>query len=75
MTNQFKCAAPQPAVLSSYDACATIEGFDGRESTEEEVIEAFQFLIDTGIVWQLQGFYGRNAANLIEQGVCTPRGG
>ena len=57
-------------MLSTYDCCAIIEGFDGEDHTEEEVIEAFQSLIDSGVVWQLQGFYGRSAAQLIEQGYC-----
>lgn len=57
-------------IKTSYDACAAIEGFDGEEHTEEEIIEAFQFLIDNGDAWKLQGFYGRNAARLIELGVC-----
>jgi len=56
--------------MTSYDACAAIEGFDGQEHTEDEIIEAFQFLIDCGDAWTLQGFYGRTAASLIEQGLC-----
>jgi hypothetical protein len=57
-------------IKSSYDACAAIEGFDGLDHTEDEIIEAFQFLIDCGDAWRLQGFYGRTAVNLIQQGVC-----
>ena len=56
--------------MTDYDACAAIEGFDGQEHTEEEIIEAFQHLIDSGAAWSLQGFYGRTAAHLIEQGLC-----
>lgn len=56
--------------MTDYDACAAIEGFDGEEHTEEEIIEAFQHLINTGAAWTLQGFYGRNAARLIELGIC-----
>lgn len=56
--------------MTTYDACAVIEGFDGEEHTEDEILDAFQYLIDTGVVWQLQGFYGRTAAALIESGEC-----
>lgn len=59
-------------MLGTYECCARIEGFSDEPATEEEVIEAFQELIDTGVVWTLQGFYGRNAARLIDLGICTP---
>ena len=42
-----------------------------QDATEDEVVAAWQHLIDTGLVWQLQGFYGRMAHELIEHGVCT----
>ena len=57
-----------------YLATAYAEGFcEGENATEEERIEAFQYLIDTGLCWQLQGWFGRNATNLIEAGLCKPR--
>lgn len=56
--------------LSVYDCCAIIEGFDGEEHTQEEVIAALQRLINLGVVWSLQGFYGRTAAAMIEEGYC-----
>ena len=34
-------------------------------------MEGFQALIDSGMVWSLQGAYGRQAAALIEGGYCT----
>ena len=46
-------------------------GIDPEEVTEDMSIEAWQTLIDDGIVWQLQGAFGRTAAALIEAGVCV----
>ena len=37
---------------------------------DDEQIEAWQHLIDTGIVWQLQGWYERTAKRLIEEEIC-----
>ena len=59
--------------MTTYDACSIIEGFCGYEPTEQEIIDAFQFLLDDGIVWQLQGFYGRTANALIEAGLITKK--
>jgi hypothetical protein len=47
---------------------------DGEMDTQEEVIEFFQKLVDSGLAWSLQGSYGRMAANMIEQGYITPGG-
>jgi hypothetical protein len=43
----------------------------GVEESEEAFIEAYQHLIDTGAAWSLQGRIGRQAVNLIKQGLCT----
>ena len=44
--------------------------FDAGELTEQQAIALFQRLIDSGDVWHLQGYYGRTAIWLIEQGLC-----
>jgi hypothetical protein len=64
MTDQFK-----PHV-NAFQAVGIAEGWIEAES-EEEYIEAWQALIDTGLAWQLQGWFGRTASDLIEQGVCA----
>jgi hypothetical protein len=42
-----------------------------EEATEDEVIETYQALIDSGDAWTLEGHVGRTAMGLIEAGVCT----
>jgi hypothetical protein len=54
--------------MDSVTAVMIAEGCD--EASEEKQIEAWQHLIDTGLCWQLQGWFGRTAMALIEQGVC-----
>lgn len=52
------------------DATIFIMAYEAGELSEDEIIEGFQSLIDSGVVWTLQGSYGRMAARLIEAGVC-----
>jgi len=44
--------------------------YESDEMDQEEVIEFFQELINSGYVWRLQGHYGRTALRLIEYGLC-----
>ena len=55
--------------MENFEAVMVAEGVE--PASEEEQIEAWQHLIDSGLAWSLQGWFGRNASSLIEQGICT----
>ena len=55
--------------MSNYDATMIAEGV--IEADCEQTVQAWQHLIDTGLAWTLQGWFGRNARSLINQGICT----
>ena len=57
--------------MDSFTATGIAEGFIEADS-EDQVIEAWQSLINTGLAWRLQGWFGRTAHRLIEDGICTP---
>jgi len=54
--------------MDNYLAVGIAEGFE-KPANEEQVIQAWQHLVDTGLAWQLQGWFGRRAKDLIEQGL------
>jgi hypothetical protein len=56
--------------MDNFTATMIAEGVEEVE-TEEEYLEAWQHLIDTGLCWQLQGWFGRTATDLINSGSCT----
>ena len=43
--------------------------FENGEITEADEIKLFKNLVDSGLVWKLQGFYGRYAQKMIEEGI------
>ena len=57
--------------MTDFEAMGIAEGFVPAQNEEQE-IQAWQHLIDTGMAWQLQGWFGRTAQHLIENGVCRP---
>lgn len=59
--------------FDNYTAVGVAEGFE-ESSGEAETQAAWQYLVDTGLAWSLQGWFGRTAAGLIEAGAIKAKG-
>ena len=55
--------------ITDYQAIGLAEGFE--EGTEEQIIKAWQHLHDTGLAYKLQGWFGRQARYLIDEGIIN----
>ena len=55
-----------------HQAVGRAEGYIECNTVEEE-IGAWQYLIDTGVAWKLQGWFGRQANFLIENKICKAK--
>ena len=63
------CRCLVTSVMDDYTAIGIAEGFI-ESNNENQTIQAWQHLINTGLVWKLQGWFGRRAVELIEDGIC-----
>ena len=53
--------------MNDYEAVGLAEGFIEAES-QEQVMEAWQYLHDTGLAYKLQGWFGGTAQDLLKSG-------
>jgi len=58
--------------LNDYQAVAYAEGFEQPESVEQ-YIASWQHLVLSGLAWSLQGWFGRTAQSLWNQGIIEPK--
>ena len=56
--------------MKKFDAVMIAEGV--TPSNQRELIQAWQYLVDTGLAYELQGWFGRTATQLIEEGIINP---
>jgi hypothetical protein len=54
--------------MTTYDAVGIAEGFVEAES-EDQVIEAWQYIYDNKLYLGLQGWFGRTVSELLKQGI------
>jgi hypothetical protein len=53
--------------MDSFTAIMIAERIE--DASPDEQIKAWQMLVDTGLAWQLQGWFGKTANQLIQQGI------
>ena len=58
--------------MDDFTATMIAEGVE--EADEETRVQAWQHLIDTGLCWRLQGWFGRTAEDFIDRGICRAAG-
>jgi hypothetical protein len=59
-----------PETMDKYDVVGGIMAWEQGDLDDDQTVELFQHLIDSGLCWQLQGCYGRMAKALIDGGYC-----
>jgi hypothetical protein len=55
--------------ITDYQAVGLAEGW--IEGTEDQILDAWQHLHDTGLAYKLQGWFGRTAQALLEEGIIS----
>lgn len=58
-------------MTTNTDTVGFLMDYESGNLSEDEIVEGFQHLVDTGIVWQLQGIYARTAVSLIDAGLIS----
>ena len=56
--------------MTQYEAIGLAEGFIEAEN-EDQIIQAWQYLHDTRLAYKLQGWFGRTAMSLVEEGIIN----
>jgi hypothetical protein len=53
------------------DQISKIMAYESGDLDDDGIVDLFQELLNSGLVWQLQGHYGRTAMALLNQGLIT----
>jgi len=58
-------------IINMEELVSDITKYEAGEMSEDDTLSFFQELVNTGLIWELQGHYGRTAIYLIENGLIT----
>ena len=53
--------------MTNYEAIMIVEGVN-EPKNRKQYLKAWQILVNTGMAWRLQGWFGRTAETMIENG-------
>ena len=56
--------------MDDYTAAGLAEGWIDADN-EQQIIDAWQHLHDSGLAYRLQGWFGRTAQDMIAQGIIS----
>ncbi|QGJ91582.1 hypothetical protein SEA_PHETTUCCINE_65 [Streptomyces phage Phettuccine] len=56
------------------DIAIEVMDYEAGNLDAGEILELFAKLIKSGMVWNLQGSYGRTAQQMLDAGLVTPEG-
>lgn len=59
-------------VVELHEAVGKADGYTPCYTVKEE-LDAWQYLIDTGMAWKLQGWFSKQANFLIETNICKEK--
>ena len=66
-------ASPPVEPNPDFDIVGFCIDWEAGRLTDEQTAEGFQHLLDSNVVWQLQGCYGRTARALLDAGLIKQR--
>lgn len=55
-----------------YDELGQLMAYEAGELDDDQTLELFQSLVNSGLAWKLQGSYGRAAQRYLDCGLISP---